>query len=86
MPFLFQFEAGSEDCHCCIPMEVRLKLDLCGVKLQVSQWQMLSQEERYVLDDLPFESNDQRMHFRETVTQIVFKSSGTPVSVLHAGA
>jgi hypothetical protein len=27
MPFLFQFEARSEDCRSCIPMEVRLKLD-----------------------------------------------------------
>jgi hypothetical protein len=82
MPFLFRFEASSEDCHCCIPMEVRLKLDLCGVKLQVSQWQMLSQEEQHVLADLPFESNDQRTHFWETVKQIVFKNSGIPASVL----
>jgi hypothetical protein len=82
MPFLFQFEASSENCHCCIPMEVRLKLDLCGVKLQLSQWQMLSQEEQRILADLPFELNDQLVPFREMVKQIVLKNSGTPVSVL----
>jgi hypothetical protein len=82
MPFLFQFEARSEDCRSCIPMEVRLKLDLCGVKLQLSQWQMLSQEEQRVLADLPFELNDQLVPFREMVKQIVLKNSGTPVSVL----
>jgi hypothetical protein len=32
MAFLFEFEANSEERHLCIPMEVRLKLDLCGVK------------------------------------------------------
>jgi hypothetical protein len=82
MAFLFQFEASSEDCNCCIPMEVRLKLDLCGVKLQVSQWQMLSQEERSALADLPYVSNDQLIHFAETVKQIVLKNSGTPTAVL----
>jgi hypothetical protein len=42
MAFLFEFEANSEERHLCISMEVRLKLDLCGVKAQVSQGHTLS--------------------------------------------
>jgi|RhiMetdeSRZDD1v2_1073273.scaffolds.fasta_scaffold13123_8 hypothetical protein len=82
MAFLFEFEANSEERHLCIPMEVRLKLDLCGVKLQVSQWQTLSQSEQDVLADLPFASSEQLVRFRQTVKKTVFESSGVPATDL----
>ena len=82
MAFLFQFEANSEERHLCIPMEVRLKLDLCGLKLQVSQWQILSQSQQDALADLPFATSEQLECFREAVKKTVLESSGIPASDL----
>jgi len=82
MAFLFQFEANSEERHLCIPMEVRLKLDLCGVKLQVSQWQTLSQSQQDVLGDLPFATGEQLERFRMAVKEAVLESSGIPAADL----
>jgi hypothetical protein len=82
MAFLFQFEANSEERHLCIPMEVRLKLDLCGLKLQVSQWQILSQSQQDALADLPFATSEQLECFREAVKKKVLESSGIPASDL----
>ncbi len=63
-------------------MQVRLKLDVSGVKLQVSQWQLLSRSERDILADLPCTTDDQLMQFRETVKRMALERSGTPASVL----
>jgi len=82
MSFLFQFEASSEECRCCVPMEVRLKLDLCGMKVQVSQWQALSQPEQDILSNLPFVSGEQSRHFRDTVKRMVLERSGIPAADL----
>lgn len=49
----FQFEADFVESLRCIPMAVRFRLDLCGVKLKLHQWNALSQGDRQQLLDLP---------------------------------
>jgi hypothetical protein len=43
---LFQFEQDFADSLRCIPMSVRLKLDLCGIKLKLHQWVKFSLEQK----------------------------------------
>lgn len=47
----FQFERGFEASLDCMPMSVRLKLDLCGLKLSLTQWRTLSVDARRTVLD-----------------------------------
>lgn len=44
---LFAFEADFVDTLRCVPMAVRFKLDLVGVKLTLRQWSRLTPEDRF---------------------------------------
>lgn len=46
---LFDFEADFSGDLRCLPMAVRRKLDLAGVKLKLVQWQGLRSPERRIL-------------------------------------
>jgi hypothetical protein len=54
---LFQFEESFAASLHCIPMAVRLKLDTCGIKLKLTQWNYFSPEERQVLLSLPCDTD-----------------------------
>lgn len=43
---IFKFETDFAGALYCIPMAVRRKLDLCGVKVSLKQWNRFSLEER----------------------------------------
>jgi hypothetical protein len=43
---IFQFETDFAGALYCIPMAVRRKLDLCGVKVSLKQWNRFTLEER----------------------------------------
>jgi hypothetical protein len=43
---IFEFETDFAGALYCIPMAVRRKLDLCGVKVSLKQWNRFSLEER----------------------------------------
>jgi len=43
---IFGFEADFAGALYCIPMAVRLKLDNCGVKVSLKQWNRLAREQR----------------------------------------
>jgi hypothetical protein len=53
MTQFFKFEEDFVDSLRCIPMQVRLKLDTCGVKLKLSDWNPLTPAERQALVDAP---------------------------------
>jgi hypothetical protein len=42
----FEFEADFVEALRCIPMQVRLKLDTCGIKLKLQDWNHFNQAER----------------------------------------
>jgi hypothetical protein len=45
----FQFEQDFVESLRCIPMQVRYKLDSCGIKLKLHQWNQFTQSDREVL-------------------------------------
>jgi hypothetical protein len=49
----FQFEADFVESLRCIPMQVRFKLDTCGVKLKLSHWHQFTPEERQAIANTP---------------------------------
>jgi hypothetical protein len=72
----FQFEADFVDNLRCIPMIVRYKLDTCGVKLKLPDWNAFSQEERQQLVDCPCETDVEIANYRQMVHQKVAEHGG----------
>jgi hypothetical protein len=70
MTHFFQFEADFVDSLRCIPMQVRFKLDTCGVKLKLSHWNPLTAIERQALVDTPC-TTASAMDYRSLVHRIV---------------
>ncbi|MDX2272054.1 MAG: nitrate reductase associated protein [Cyanobacteriota bacterium] len=65
---LFAFEADFAGTLHCIPMVVRFKLDRCGVKLKLSQWQAFSAEQKGSLIRLPCQSDSEIAAYRTTLS------------------
>ncbi|MDG6093872.1 nitrate reductase associated protein [Acetobacter sp. AN02] len=53
---LFEFESDFAGSLRCIPMIVRQKLDLAGIKLSLRQWSRFSREDRGRLAEFPCET------------------------------
>ena len=56
----FDFESDVYATLELVPMSVRRKLDLAGVKLHLNQWQALSRTERLVVSHFPADSPEER--------------------------
>jgi len=78
----FQFEADFVDDLRCIPMQVRLKLDTCGVKLKLHHWHQLRQEERDTLVKQPCETPDQIKAYKNYLQNLVMQYTGSPAKEL----
>ncbi len=78
----FQFEADFVASLRCIPMQVRYKLDTCGVKLKLHHWHQLSTEERQQLVDLPCETDAAIAHYRDHLQALIVQHTGSPASLL----
>jgi hypothetical protein len=76
----FQFEASFVESLRCIPMQVRLKLDTCGVKLKLEHWHRLSSTERASLTQLPCDQTSST--YGAYVQDLVTRIQGTPASTL----
>ena len=74
-PF-FQFEADFVDSLRCIPMQVRYKLDTCGVKLKLTHWHLLTAEERMQLVDAPCTTADEVQTYRSLLQDLVMAHGG----------
>jgi len=72
----FQFEADFVDSLRCIPMQVRLKLDTCGIKLKLAQWNQFSQTDRQALVDRPCTPGSETQAYREFLQQLVLAETG----------
>ncbi|MGF1495515.1 MAG: nitrate reductase associated protein [Elainellaceae cyanobacterium] len=82
----FQFEADFVQSLRCIPMQVRYKLDTCGVKLKLEHWHRFSQEERRSLTQLACEPGEAAAAYRDTVQDLVVKYTGAPAKDLPVDA
>ncbi|MBW4553310.1 MAG: nitrate reductase associated protein [Aphanocapsa sp. GSE-SYN-MK-11-07L] len=80
-PF-FQFEADFVESLRCIPMQVRLKLDTCGIKLKLPQWHCLSPQERQMLVESPCQTESEIQDYRRTLQQLVCDRTGETATEL----
>jgi len=80
-PF-FDFEHDFVASLRCIPMQVRLKLDTCGIKLSLAQWHRFSSEERQQLVELPCDLPPAVTHFRQHLNQLVQHYQSEPAKTL----
>ncbi|XZN96555.1 MAG: nitrate reductase associated protein [Microcoleus sp.] len=72
----FKFEADFVEALRCIPMQVRLKLDTCGIKLKLQDWNHFTQTERQTLVELPCVTTAEIATYREYLNQILIQHTG----------
>ncbi len=73
----FQFETDFVESLRCIPMQVRLKLDTCGVKLKLTHWHQLSQQERQVLTQMSCSTPEESKIYRDFLQNLLQEKTGT---------
>lgn len=80
-PF-FAFEADFVDSLRCIPMAVRLRLDLSGIKLKLNEWSKLGKSDRLALVANPCRTPEDIRKYREDVAALVTRVCGAPPALL----
>jgi hypothetical protein len=78
----FEFEQDFVASLRCIPMRIRFKLDTCGVKLKLHQWNVLTQDDRRQLLDRPCESDVETQAYRAFLQALILARSGEVASLL----
>jgi hypothetical protein len=74
--YFFEFESDFVESLRCIPMVIRFRLDTCGVKLKLSQWNQLSQSDRRYLVELPCETGIDIQIYRQELQKLVWQQTG----------
>jgi hypothetical protein len=73
----FKFETEFVDSLRCIPMQVRYKLDTCGIKLKLQHWHTFSAIQRQRTIDLPCTTSEEIEYYRENLRSQVFQNLNT---------
>lgn len=63
-------------------MQVRLKLDTCGVKLKLSQWNRLGTDDRQRLVEMPCETAAEAQAYHDFLHRLILEHTATPASDL----
>ena len=63
----FAFEGDIHASLDCVPLTVRRKLDLAGLKISLSGWQQLARDERLCLCHLPVDASEDLAIYREVL-------------------
>lgn len=71
MSQFFQFEADFVTSLRCIPMIVRYKLDTCGVKLKLHQWNQFNQADRQMLVDMACTTSEEIQAYRDRLHELI---------------
>ncbi|MGG6266099.1 nitrate reductase associated protein [Leptolyngbya sp. AN03gr2] len=74
-PF-FQFESDFVDSLRCIPMIVRYKLDTCGVKLKLHQWNKFTESDRQQTVELPCTTADEIRNYQDFLHNLIKERTG----------
>lgn len=82
MTHLFAFEADFVESLRCIPMEVRYKLDTCGIKLRLADWNHMSFPERQTLTELPCDTQTEIQYYRNYLQDLILKYTSIPATEL----
>jgi len=68
----FKFEEDFvEDNIRCIPMIARFKLDACGIKLKLSEWSRMTEEERNYVSEYPCSSEEEIRSYRQYIKTLI---------------
>ena len=73
----FQFENDFVASLRCIPMQVRLKLDTCGVKLKLNHWHQFTQAERQVLTQMSCTTPEESKVYRNFLQNLLQEKTGS---------
>lgn len=82
MSDFFKFEADFVDSLRCIPMQVRMKLDTCSIKLKLTHWHQFTQQQRQELVEMPCTTATEIQAYRQYLQQLVIQHTGVPASEL----
>lgn len=76
-PNFFQFEADFVENLRCIPMQVRFKLDTCGIKLKLADWENCNFEEREQLVTKPCYTPKEIANYKQFLQDLVREKTNT---------
>ncbi len=76
MSNFFDFETDFVESLRCIPMQVRFKLDTCGVKLKLNHWHQFNQQERQILVEKPCLTINQIAEYKNYLQELVKSKTG----------
>jgi hypothetical protein len=82
MADFFQFETDFVDSLRCIPMQVRYRLDICGVKLKLHQWNLFTLADRAELVDFDPQTVLEIDQYRELLVNLIKERSGEQATLL----
>jgi hypothetical protein len=82
MADFFQFETDFVDSLRCIPMQVRYRLDTCGVKLKLHQWNLFTLADRAALVDFAPQTTAEIAQYRELLVELIQERSGEAATLL----
>lgn len=82
MSDFFEFEADFVESLRCIPMQVRFKLDTCGVKLKLHQWSLFNADDRVQLVDRACVNGAEIQAYRSFLEALILARSGEVASEL----
>jgi len=80
----YQYEAEFYPTLSRLPLDLRRKLDVTGIRLSLKDWQALSFEERTVLCDLPCDTDDESGVFINYLDFLSRKYTGAPIERMEA--
>jgi len=84
MFYRYQHESDIYPSLSRIPLHVRMKLDLTGIKIALKDWLAFSIEERAVLCHLPVESAEEKQVFASYVDFLSRRYRGAPAATTAA--
>ncbi len=79
MFYRFRYESDCYPTLSRIPLHVRMKLDLTGVKISLNDWLTFSFEERNALCHLPIDLEEEKQAFKVYLDYLSRKYRGQPV-------
>jgi hypothetical protein len=82
----FDFEKDLYETLEFVPLSVRRKLDLAGVKLHLNEWQALSRVERLVICHFPVASPEERDVLAVFLREAVKTRAGTELATMKPAA
>ncbi len=83
---LFKFEKDIDDRLELVPMAVRRKFDLIGLKIHLKQWTALTLAERRSVCHLPVESLEEREVLAAFLKQVIARHTGAEPSAMPPAA